>query len=921
VRAAAFACVTWWVGVAVFASACDKSPAASTRDAGPSAEGGVLEQQPPSIVSPDRRVNASSSPVIFDPLRGGVWTANGDVGTVSYVDVDARRVVHETPVGMDIRSVALSPDAAWIGAVDRAGATVTLLDAETGQVVRAIPLGAHPRACVWDSANPRWLYVAVEDDGAVAVVDRTLGQVVESIDVGRIPSGLAVSRDRRELYVTHRIDADVTIVDLHDRTVAAHVTLADEPFSDRGTPNGKPFGFESLAIAADGSHAWVPHELLAPTHPFVFNQTLFPSISVVDLVAQVEQDTDPNDPSMRIAGRKNLFDAISALDDDGQPSVFSQICAVAMHPKGGVAWAIACGSEDLLTFGVVEGRLTDDERGLPCDHPAGLALDDTGQRLFIACDQSHTLLTLDTANGSPVSHTTLFGDPIALVAHDPIDPDLRAGQKLFFRASASKEPLPTTKNNWMSCGGCHLDGFGSNNVALFDALVAPDPQRDAQIGHVGLKDHFSTASTPGDPSFDPHDILVALHDQGALIDPEQPVSVVTQTAAQQLARVIARDLPQGPTWLHSSGAAPNLAWDTQFCGNCHPSEYAAWTKSVHAHAAEDPMVLFGIGVEQYGAGVGQGAQYSRLCAGCHDPVSARAGDVSFQAKRGITCLGCHDVERQIRAGGNGDLVAVAHDWMADHKVWAQASLEKLRQPEFCGGCHQQFVPGSALVAIGTLDEYQASPYVGSARCVDCHMAKDARGLADHHFPGGNVYLGQRFGDDSLVQAQKAKLSAAVSLGAQRVAGGVLVTVRNGGAGHGFPTGVTDIREPWVELQAKDGSGNVIARIGGPGTDGLLAAETARLGIDIAAPDGGVLYLHELSGATRIAFDVRVPAGEAQALFIALPSNVAPNTPLDAVLYYRNVRTPYYRAAATAQPDAGDPAGAAPSVEVVRTSVP
>jgi hypothetical protein len=906
--------------VAVVASACSQSPTASARDAG--AEGGVLERQPPTIVSPDRRLNASSSPVIFDPLRGGVWTANGDVGTVSFVDVDGRRVVRETPVGLDIRSVALSPDATWIAAVDRGSATVTLLDAETGQVVRAIPLGTHPRACIWDSANPRWLYVAVEDDGAVAVVDRTLGQVVETIDVGRIPSGLAVSRDRRELYVTHRIDAEVTIVDLHDRTVAAQVAIADEPFSGPATPNGKPLGFESLAISADGSHAWVPHELLAPTHPFVFNETLFPSISVVDLVGRVEQESDPNDPTMRIVGRKNLFDAMSALDDDGQPAVFSQICAVAMHPKGGVAWALACGSEDLLTFGVVEGRLTDDEpRGLPCDHPAGLTMDDTGQRLFVACDQSHTLLTLDTADGSPVGRTTLFGDPIALVAHDPIDPDLRAGQKLFFVASASKMPLPTTKRNWMSCGGCHLDGFGSNNLALFEALVVPDPRIDAQTGHVGLKDHFSTASTPGDPSFDPHDILVALHDQGAPIDPEQPIAGATQMAAEQLARVIARDLPQGPTWLHSSGGPPNLVWDTKFCGNCHPSEYAAWTKSVHAHAAEDPMVLFGIGVEQHGAGVGQGAQYSRLCAGCHDPVSARAGDISFQAKRGVTCVGCHDVERQIRAGGNGDLVAAPHDWMADHKAWAQTSLEKLRQPDFCGGCHQQFVPGSGLVAIGTLDEYQASPYVGSARCVDCHMPKDGHGVADHHFPGGNVYLGQMFGDDSLVQAQKAKLSAAVSLEAHRVAGGVLVTVRNGGAGHGFPTGVTDIREPWVELQAKDGTGNVIARSGGPGADGLLVAGTARLGIDIAAPDGGVLYLHELSEATRIAFDMRVPAGEAQALFIPLPSNVAPNAPLDAVLYYRNVRTPYYRAASATQADAGDPAGAAPTVEVVRASVP
>ena len=74
----------------------------------------------------------------------GVWTANGDVGSVSYVDVVARKVVREIPVGQDIRSVALSPDFKWVAAVDRSGASVSLLDANTGVLARTIPLGVAP---------------------------------------------------------------------------------------------------------------------------------------------------------------------------------------------------------------------------------------------------------------------------------------------------------------------------------------------------------------------------------------------------------------------------------------------------------------------------------------------------------------------------------------------------------------------------------------------------------------------------------------------------------------------------------------------------------------------------------------------------------------------------------------------------------
>ena len=140
--------------------------------------------------------------------------ANGDVGSVTYVDVDRGALVFETAVGVDVRSVALSPDERWVAAVDQGAASVVLIDAGTGALARSIPTGAHPRAAVWDAADPRWLYVTVEDDGAVAVIDRTLGVLATTVAVGRLPSGLAVSRLRRELAVTHRVDRRVTLVPL-----------------------------------------------------------------------------------------------------------------------------------------------------------------------------------------------------------------------------------------------------------------------------------------------------------------------------------------------------------------------------------------------------------------------------------------------------------------------------------------------------------------------------------------------------------------------------------------------------------------------------------------------------------------------------------------------------------------------------------
>jgi len=905
---------------------------AALHDAAREAAPPPLESSPPAAIPLAKRRDATSTALVFDTGRGLVWTANGDVGTVSLVGVDhdAQRVLQEIPAGKDVRTVALSPDGTWLAAVDREGAAVALIDAATRVVERVIPVGTHPRSAVWDAVDPRWLYVTLEDDGAVAVIDRTLGVLSRTVPVGRIPSGLAVSRQRPVLYVTHRIDSFVTTVSLPTVQVLANVALADQPPATPPTvPQGMPFAFDGVAWTVDGNTMWVPHELLAPTHPFQFTETLFPAISVIEFSgAGQEIQTDPNDPNGVIAGRKLLFGAIDLLDATSNVMIVSQPCAVAMHPNAQAAYALACGSDDLLTFDLTQGIAVGILRNLPGSHPVGLALDATGARAFVLSDQSKTLLTLDLAGGSLLGEATVLDGPLAVVAKDPVDSDLRAGLTAFFNASSSALALSTTGNNWIACAGCHLDGFGSPTLRLFESAVVVDEAVNAQIGHSGLKDLFSTAPTPTSPSFDPHDVLSALEEQGGLapdrtgadrtgqIDPNNPTPAAA-TLASQIARVIARDLPMGPSWLlPTSDAGPNAIDDTSYCGSCHAVEYAAWKTSVHAHAADDEMVAFCMTTEQ---GL-VGTQVSRLCAGCHDPVNARLGDTTLAAPKGVTCLGCHDVSRIIRAGGNTDLGVTTEDWTKDHAARAAASLVTLRQPEFCAGCHEQFAPGTGFQSITTYDEWAAGPSANSAAptaCVACHMPTNA-GVADHAVPGGNVYLSTRDGETSLVQNETGNLRLVMKLTPVKNAdGSVTVTLDNHGSGHAFPTGVTDIVEAWVELDAVDGKGNVLAAYGGPDpTTGILPPSAARLGTDIADADGGILYRHELSETVSVPFDRRVPPGGSVQVVVTPGAPLPPGaTGLDAVLFYRNVRTTFYQRAT------GSSTASVAAVEMARVPVP
>ncbi len=929
----------------------------------PLADGGDgLEATPPAEIPAGKRLDSASSIIVYDSARTGVWVANADVGTVTFVDLSGDAgapasdggdagdagVTNVTAVsggpataeiaiggaGATLTSVALSPDGAWVAAVDRKGAQVALIDASSKTVRRTLPLGSRPRAAVWDAWNPRYLYVSQEDDDAVTVVDRTAGAVVGTMPAGEKPSGLAVSRLRHELTVLHRGDGALVTIDLSSGlpTLDAGTTeldLALEPANDDPTqPQGAPFGIESLAWLPDGNTAWIPHELLTLRQPFQFQETLFPAVSVVDLSQQTEVVTDPNDPNGVVAGRKLLFGAINLLDAMGNTEVMSQPCAAAMNPKGSAGYVLACASEDLLTFDTFAGDAVDILRGLPGDHPAGIAVDPSGARGYVYADQSHTVAVLDLAGGNPLAHVSVVGAPIATVKTDPIAPALRLGETLFFRANSSKGALAETGNNWMSCGGCHLDGFESGNRAFFQLLHPPDAGTNAQIGHEGLADGFASSATP-DAGFDPHDILVALSDQGGLapdrtgadrtgaIDPAQPTADAI-ALAQSLAQVVARDLPHGSSWLVNDGAPPSTTNDGTFCGNCHPSEYQAWSKSAHAHAAADPMVRFCSNLEAQT----NGAATQRHCAGCHDPVSLRTGDATLASGRSVTCLGCHENVRTIRAGGNADLEAVTYDWTQDHRVRAAADLVLLRKPQFCAGCHEQFTPGTAVSTITTYGEWQGSAFGNPASpvaCVDCHMPSTGSGTSavfDHGFVGGNVYLATTFADADFVAKTTANLKSAISVSATRSGASVAVTVQNHGAGHSFPTGVTDIREPWVELDAVDAAGTVLARYGGPDASGLLPSSAARFGIDIADASGDVLLLHQLSATTRIPFDRRVPAGGSVTVTLTAPDTLPTGaTGLVATLYYHNVRTTYYRAAS------GDMTGSAPEVTVASAPVP
>ena len=137
---------------------------------------------------------------------------------------------------------------------------VAVLDAESGALLRTIPVGVVPVSAVisqdgataWVSVlggakptrgdrsarqccDPRAEPVRVDardvaERGSVSRIDLVSGRVVASVTVGRHPTGLAWDERRARLYVTNGNSDDVSIVDTRANTVLG--TIGADPFRE-----------------------------------------------------------------------------------------------------------------------------------------------------------------------------------------------------------------------------------------------------------------------------------------------------------------------------------------------------------------------------------------------------------------------------------------------------------------------------------------------------------------------------------------------------------------------------------------------------------------------------------------------------------------------------------------------------------------
>jgi PQQ-dependent catabolism-associated beta-propeller protein len=115
---------------------------------------------------------------------------------------------------------------------------LAVVDGDTGKLVTTAKVGKRPRGIVL-SRDGKQLYVAASDDDAILVIDATSLRKVGTLPSGDDPETFAMDPDGKFLYVSNEDDNLVTVIDLVKRSKIKSIPVGVEPEGIAVSPDGR----------------------------------------------------------------------------------------------------------------------------------------------------------------------------------------------------------------------------------------------------------------------------------------------------------------------------------------------------------------------------------------------------------------------------------------------------------------------------------------------------------------------------------------------------------------------------------------------------------------------------------------------------------------------------------------------------------
>ena len=141
------------------------------------------------------------------------YTSNVGAGTVSVIDVAARKVTAVVTVAKRAQRLALSTDGRFVFTADQDAPRLAVIDTQTNRLVRGVAL---PAVAYGTAPTPdgRFLLMALPGANQVGVLDLSSMEVVKTLDVPKAPQEVLVRPDGRVAYVSCDASGQVAEIDL-----------------------------------------------------------------------------------------------------------------------------------------------------------------------------------------------------------------------------------------------------------------------------------------------------------------------------------------------------------------------------------------------------------------------------------------------------------------------------------------------------------------------------------------------------------------------------------------------------------------------------------------------------------------------------------------------------------------------------------
>jgi YVTN family beta-propeller protein len=398
----------------------------------------------------------------------------------------------EIPVGLEPVTVrARTDDEAWV--VNHVSDSISIVDLRTGNVGATLLVGDEPTDVVF-AGSPQRAFVCVSQEDLIRVYDpANLAAAPSTVPLQTSdPRALAVSLDGTKVYVTALEGGNRTT------TVPAAVVTANggppapNPPKNPALPNPPRTGLivrhNGTAWVDETGHSWsavVPYTLLdndvlelnaatlSVTRGFhdagtaMFNVAVHPLTGQLYVTNQEALNQIRFEPNLRgrfVQSRVTIIDPASGLvtprhlnshidyavpgGSAGERALSLALPLDITIGASGRIYVAAFGSRKLAVLDAA-GNVV---RRIPVGGgPAGLALDEVGNRLYVLNRFSSTLSVVNLANDSAEEFPLGF---------DPTPPEVRDGRAFLYDGEI------TSAHGDLACGTCHL--FASMDNLAWD---------------------------------------------------------------------------------------------------------------------------------------------------------------------------------------------------------------------------------------------------------------------------------------------------------------------------------------------------------------------------------------------------------------------------------------------------------------------